>query len=61
MRNIFFALLLTVTSVAQTNVLFIGNSYTSANNLQGMVEDVANSAGIALDATAQTVGGGTLY
>ena len=61
MRTILFALLLTVTSVAQTNVLFIGNSYTSANNLQGMVEDVANSAGIALDATAQTVGGGTLY
>lgn len=61
MRPILLALLLTVTSTAQTNVLFIGNSYTSANNLQGMVEDVANSAGIALDATAQTVGGGTLY
>ncbi|MBE37123.1 MAG: hypothetical protein CMP50_00390 [Flavobacteriales bacterium] len=42
------------------NVLFIGNSYTSANNLPNIVADIANSAGDFLYTESNTIGGATL-
>ena len=56
-----FLLLLTLTAHAQTRVLFIGNSYTGANSLPSMVEDVAQSAGYAFANSSLTPGGATLY
>ena len=56
-----FLLLITLSAHAQTRVLFIGNSYTGANSLPSMVEDVAQSAGYAFANTALTPGGATLY
>ena len=56
-----FLLLITLSAHAQTRVLFIGNSYTGANSLPSMVEDVAQSAGYSFANTALTPGGATLY
>ena len=61
MRLTLFALLLTLTTHAQTRVLFIGNSYTGANSLPTMVEDVASSAGYSFSNGSLTPGGATLY
>lgn len=61
MRLTLFALLLTLTTHAQTRVLFIGNSYTGANSLPTMVEDVASSAGYSFSNSSLTPGGATLY
>ena len=49
------------TSSAQTQVLFIGNSYTGYNNLATMVENVAASAGYSFSNSSLTPGGATLY
>ena len=46
---------------AQTQVLFIGNSYTGYNNLATMVENVAASAGYSFSNSSLTPGGATLY
>ena len=56
-----FLLLITLSAHAQTRVLFIGNSYTGANSLPSMVEDVAQSAGFSFANTALIPGGATLY
>ena len=45
---------------AQTEVLFIGNSYTSAHSLVNMIENVASSAGHSLNCVPQVVPGATL-
>ena len=46
---------------AQTQVLFIGNSYTGHNNLPTMVENVAASLGYSFSNSSLTPGGATLY
>ena len=56
-----FLLLLTFSAHAQTQVLFIGNSYTGYNNLATMVENVAASAGYSFSNSSLTPGGATLY
>lgn len=61
MRLIILALILTSSVSAQTRVLFIGNSYTGANSLPSLVEDVASSAGYSFSNTSLTPGGATLY
>ena len=61
MRLTLLALLLTLATHAQTRVLFIGNSYTGANSLPTMVEDVASSAGYSFSNSSLTPGGATLY
>ena len=48
-------------AVAQTEVLFIGNSYTSAHSLVNMIENVATSAGYSLNCVPQVVPGATLH
>jgi hypothetical protein len=45
---------------AQTEVLFIGNSYTSAHSLVNMIENVASSAGYSLNCVPQVAPGATL-
>ena len=61
MRLTLLTLVLSFTATAQTRVLFIGNSYTGANNLHTLVEDVASSAGYSFSNSALTPGGATLY
>ena len=59
---LFLATLTAATSLsAQTQVLFIGNSYTGYNNLATMVENVAASAGYSFSNSSLTPGGATLY
>jgi hypothetical protein len=59
---LFIASLNVATSLsAQTQVLFIGNSYTGYNNLATMVENVAASAGYSFSNSSLTPGGATLY
>ena len=59
---LFLATLTVTTSLsAQTQVLFIGNSYTGYNNLATMVENVAASAGYNFSNSSLTPGGATLY
>ena len=59
---LFIAALTVATSLsAQTQVLFIGNSYTGYNNLATMVENVAASAGYSFSNSSLTPGGATLY
>jgi len=59
---LFIAALTIATSLsAQTQVLFIGNSYTGYNNLATMVENVAASAGYSFSNSSLTPGGATLY
>lgn len=59
---LFLAALTVATSLsAQTQVLFIGNSYTGYNNLASMVENVAASAGYSFSNSSLTPGGATLY
>ena len=50
------------TTIAQdsVSVLFIGNSYTYANNLPQMVQDLANSLGDEVYHDSHTAGGATL-
>ncbi len=43
----------------EKNVLFLGNSYTTVNNLPGLVEDVALSAGDTITWNSNTPGGFT--
>jgi len=43
------------------NVLFIGNSYTAANNLSTMVFDMSNNAGDSINQSSLTGGGQTLW
>jgi PKD repeat protein len=43
------------------NVLFIGNSYTAANNLSTMVFDMSNNAGDSINQSNLTGGGQTLW
>jgi hypothetical protein len=40
-------------------VLFLGNSYTAANDLPGLVESFADGAGVAIHQDGRTVGGAT--
>jgi hypothetical protein len=63
MRALKFILVLLIftTTHAQTRVLFIGNSYTGANSLPTIVEDVASSAGYSFSNSSLTPGGATLY
>jgi hypothetical protein len=42
---------------AQTTALFLGNSYTASNNLPGLTEQLAASAGFELTTAANTPGG----
>ena len=59
---LFIAALTVATSLsAQTQVLFIGNSYIGYNNLATMVENVAASAGYSFSNSSLTPGGATLY
>lgn len=44
---------------AQTNVLFIGNSYTDANSLPSLFEQASQSAGFSTTASSSTMGGAT--
>lgn len=63
MRSVTFLLLLLSAlrlSAATTDVLFIGNSYTSANDLPGMLEALALSLGDTLHCVSSTFGGATL-
>jgi hypothetical protein len=62
MKNWFLFLLVLVSSIGATSaqskkVLFIGNSYTGANNLPQMFVDVVNSAGDSVIIDAVTPGG----
>lgn len=43
------------------NLLFLGNSYTAANNLSAMVSDMANNAGDSIKQSNLTGGGQTLW
>lgn len=43
------------------NILFLGNSYTAANNLSAMVFDMANNAGDSIKQSNLTGGGQTLW
>jgi hypothetical protein len=43
------------------NLLFLGNSYTAANNLSAMVSDMANNAGDSIKQSNVTGGGQTLW
>ncbi|AEA45153.1 hypothetical protein [Fluviicola taffensis] len=60
----FCFLVVSVSTVAQTsnskNVLFLGNSYTSANNLPQMIADAAASVGDTLNYESETPGGAFL-
>lgn len=47
-------------SVAQTRILFLGNSYTAVNNLPNIVKDFAADAGINVTVSSNTPGGYTL-
>jgi len=61
MRHVLFLLLMPALLTAQTtNVLFIGNSYTYANDLPGTLESLALSLGDTLACTSSTFGGATL-
>lgn len=65
MKTILFCSLLIGTSLSsfaqQTKkVLFIGNSYTAANNLPNLIDQVAQSMGDDIDYVAHTPGGNTL-
>ena len=55
--TIWLLLLTTLTTVAQTHVLFLGNSYTGVNNLPGLVKRVAMSAGDTIIVDSKTPGG----
>ena len=42
------------------NILFIGNSYTGANNLAGLVQSLANAAGFSATVSSDAPGGQTI-
>lgn len=52
-------MLIVAAAHGQTNVLFIGNSYTSVNNLPQMTADVAASMGLTMTWSSNTPGGCT--
>jgi len=59
-RHLIFAIcLVTICASAQKQVLFIGNSYTSANDLPSMVVSVASSTGDVITVSSNTPGGCT--
>lgn len=49
-----------ISQIQTRNVLFIGNSYTSVNNLPQIIADVTNSAGDVLSFDSSTLGGYSL-
>lgn len=53
-------LLLPLIGLGQTNVLFLGNSYTAYNNLPVLVQDIANSLGDPINVDTYNPGGFTL-
>ena len=61
MRHLALLVLFIGTLHAQQRVLFIGNSYTAANNLPTMVATIASSANQSLVCSQQTLGGATFY
>ncbi|MDG1526938.1 MAG: hypothetical protein P8Q49_04675 [Schleiferiaceae bacterium] len=61
MRHLTLLVLFIGTLHAQQRVLFIGNSYTAANNLPTMVATIASSANQSLVCSQQTLGGATFY
>lgn len=48
-------------SAQQTSVLFLGNSYTSVNDLPGLVQQLALSMGDTVNVQMVAPGGFTLY
>ncbi len=50
----------TVAGAQDTQVLFLGNSYTNANDLAGMVQNLAAASGVTLSKDKNTPGGNTL-
>jgi hypothetical protein len=54
---IWLLLLTAITAGAQTNVLFLGNSYTGVNDLPSLVKQVAISAGDTIIVDSRTPGG----
>ncbi len=61
MRLLTALLLLPSTVVAQTSVLFIGNSYTAVNDLPNTFRQLALSLGDTVTVAASTPGGYTLF
>ena len=57
---VFLVLVSSITLSQRSSVLFVGNSYTGANNLPLLTSQVANSAGFTLNYSAQTPGGAQL-
>ncbi len=64
MKNILLSVfgfcILSLQAQETKKVLFIGNSYTGANNLPSLIDQVANSTGDALIYTSHNPGGTTL-
>ena len=70
MGNLNLKLLILIFSISSTlfgqskkplNILFLGNSYTAANNLSAMVSDMANNTGDSINQSNLTGGGQTLW